>query len=292
MKLLKYLLFFCLLSACQSTSEKTALDVKVELPTTLTEISGIIADGKDLWAITDKPKAVLYKIDIKGNILQTISIANQSASDVEAVTADSNFVYIGDTGDNDGNRAERQIIKVNKTTITKDENAEVAGEVIIFRFPEQQVSDKKKKNNYDCESLLSFGDSLYVFTKRREDQHTELFSIPKTPGEHVAVSLGVFETKGLITDAAINEQQNEVALVGYTNGHKFPFILLLKDFTGSNFFSGKMERIELADDPWDWQMESIAYNNDEIYFACEKTKQVKATLYAIKREKLATLNKK
>jgi len=292
MKLLKYALSVCLLYACQGTPAKSELDSKAELPAPLSEISGAIADGKDLWVITDKPKAVLYKIDVKGKILQTVTIKNQQASDVEAVTADSNFLYLGDTGDNDGNRDQRQIIKVSKTAISQDQNAQTDGEAIIFRFPEQQVSNKKKKNNYDCESLLSFGDSLYVFTKRRQDLQTELFSIPKTPGDHVAHSLGVFDTKGLITDAAVNSQQNEVALVGYTKGHKFPFILLLKNFQGSNFFSGKVERIELADDSWDWQMESIAYNNDEIYFACEETKQVKATLYAIKRNKLEKINKK
>jgi hypothetical protein len=103
----------------------------------------------------------------------------------------------------------------------------------------------------------------------------------------------VLDSKGLITDAAINPLNNEVALTGYNKGHKFPFILLLRNFQGCNFFTGKTERIELADKPWDWQIESISYDNrGKLYFACEETKEVKSSMYVIAREKLEKLNKK
>jgi len=59
------------------------------------------------------------------------------------------------------------------------------------------------------------------------------------------------------------------------------------------FFLGKKERIELADKGWDWQLESITYKRDDmIFFACEATKEVDATFYAIQRDKLKRLDKK
>ncbi|HEX8460310.1 MAG TPA: hypothetical protein VF623_02725 [Segetibacter sp.] len=294
MNISRLLFGVCFFIGCRDKlDKKSALDFKTELKKPLTEISGLVADGKNLWAITDKPKANVYLLDTKGNLKQEVRIKNFEALDVEAVTADSNFIYIGDLGDNDGTREERQIIKASKSAIGKDRLEEIDGEVITFIFSDAQTVDKKKKNNYDCEALLSFGDSLYLFTKRREDQQTEVFSLPKTAGKYTARSLGTFNTKGLVTDAAINKEKNEIALCGYHKGHKYPFILLLKNFSGNNFFSGTTELINLANKAWDWQIEGITYSNDgKVYFACEETKEVKSTLYEIDRSKILEINKK
>lgn len=287
------ILFLAGMSCGGRSDKKSELDFKAEMKKPLFEISSLQADGNDLWAITDKPRAVAYKIDKTGKVLQEVTVSGVQAIDVEAVTSDKDFIYIGDVGDNDGDRGDRQIIKFRKTDVTPGRDLEVKGEVITFRFSDEQMVDKKKKNNYDCESLMAFGDSLYLFTKRREDHQSELFSIPKTAGNFVARSIGLFDTKGLVTDAAVNPAGNEVALCGYNKGHKYPFILLFKNFKGDNFFTGQTERIELADKDWDWQIESITYtNNNEVLFACEQTQEVKATLYGINRNKLQKLNKK
>ncbi len=283
------LIFF----SCAQKPAQSDLNLKVVLNKPLTEISGINADGDNLWAITDKPHAVAFKLNLQGDLIQEITVKNIQAIDVEAVASDSGFVYIGDVGDNDGGREERQIIKFAKVKSGTAKEAEVDGEVITFRFADEQTTESKKKNNYDCESLLSMGDSLYLFTKRREDHKTELFVLPKTAGNYIARSIGIFDTHGLITDAAVNFQNNELALCGYNKGHKFPFVLLFKNFTGNNFFAGQMERIELADKPWDWQVEGITFSKDnKVYFSCEETKEVKSTLYCIERAKMGSLNKK
>ena len=68
---------------------------------------------------------------------------------------------------------------------------------------------------------------------------------------------------------------------------------MFKNFAGNDFLSGKNERIELADKGWDWQLESITYKRDDLlFFACEGTKEVDATFYAIKRSNLKKLDKK
>jgi hypothetical protein len=67
---------------------------------------------------------------------------------------------------------------------------------------------------------------------------------------------------------------------------------VLDGFKGNNFFSGTSKRIELADKDWDWQLESISYDqNDIVYFANEGTDQVPATLYGIKRADIFQLRK-
>ncbi len=278
---------------CMVHSQPAALKVKIVLPKELKEISGMVAAGKDVWAITDKPKANIYKLDTLGNLVEEVNIKNVEATDVEAVTADENNLYVGDVGDNNGDREERKIFKLAKANIPAGKKAEVTGEVISFTFPNEVAVENKKLNNYDCESLLSYKDSLYVFTKDREDKETRLFAVPKVPGTYTAPFIDSFNSKGLVTDAAINQSDNEVALIGYRKGHHFPFIILFKDFNGSDFFSGKHKRLELADKDWDWQLESITYNKaNMLYFSCEGTKEVPATFYGINRDKIMMLDKK
>lgn len=287
-------IFVCIVITCCSGTgvRKSPLVVKTILPKELKEISGLSAYNNFFWAITDKPKARVFKLDANGNLLQTINVANTEAADVESVTSDSSFVYIGDVGDNNGDRVERKIIKISAKNIPTTAEAEVPGEIIEFTFPQETVVEKKKLNNFDCESLLSFKDSLYVFTKDREDNETKLYVLPKTPGKYMARYISSFNSKGLITDAAINKQNTEVALIGYHKGHVYPFIFLFTKFSGNDFFSGEHQKINLADKPWDWQLEGITYSDKNgVYFSCEGTKEVPATFYGINRNDLFKLQK-
>ncbi len=290
---LSVVVFCWFLISCSSGSQKPPLVAKTVLPKELKEISGISASGTNIWAITDKPKARVFKLDATGKLLQTINVTGMEATDVEAVASDSNYVYIGDVGDNDGDRIERKIIKIASAAIPTGDEVQVAGDTINFTFPNEGVIESKKQNNFDCESLMSFKDSLYLFTKDRADKETRLYVLPKTPGRYTARYISTFNSEGLITDAAMNSQNNELALIGYHKGHQYPFIFLFSNFHGNDFFSGTNKKIELANKPWDWQLEGITYSNRNIvYFSCEGTKQVPATFYGIKRDDIFKLNKK
>ena len=283
-----------LIISCSSSRDKSSpLIAKTVLPKELKEISGVTAVGENVWAITDKPKARVFKLDANGKLLQTVNVANTEATDVEAVTSDSSFIYIADVGDNVGDRTDRKIIKISSANIPEGNEVQVPGEVIDFTFPGGGEAEKKKQNNFDCESILSFKDSLYLFTKDREDNETRLYVIPKTPGKWEARFISSFNSKGLITDAAINEQNTEVALIGYHKGHVYPFIFLFSEFEGNDFFSGEHTKIDLADKSWDWQLEGITYNNkNQVFFICEGTKEVPATFYGISRKDIFKLQKK
>lgn len=287
------ILLVFLISCSTKSNKKSPLIVKTILTKELKEISGITSAGGAIWAITDKPKARVFKLDKSGQALQIVNVSNTEAVDVEAVASDSNFIYLGDVGDNVGDRAERKIIKIQTSSIPAGHDVQVPGETIEFTFPDEGTVEKKKENNFDCESLLSYKDSLYLFTKDREDNETRLYVIPKTAGRYIARYISSFNAKGLITDAAINKQNTELALIGYHKGHRYPFIILFTDFIGNDFFAGDHKKIKLADQPWDWQLEGITYSNDNIvYFSCEGTKEVPATFYGISRNDIFKLQKK
>lgn len=288
-KIIIILLTLVLFAGISKTdAQENKFELKKELPNKLKEISGITKDGDELWAIVDTKNADIYKLNLNGNIIQTIHLLNYKLKDVEAVSSDNRFLYVGDVGDNNGTRESRTIIRIAKSSLGDNPVVNVEGELINFTFPDEGHVKKKKGNNYDCEAMVSFGDSLYVFTKRRDDMKTELYVLPKLPGNYPARSITVFKTKGLVTDAAVNEKRNEIALVGYDEGHTRPFIWILSKFSGNNFFSGSFKRFELTNEKkLDWQVESITYKNeDSFYIACEKSTDIKNTLYLLPKTEL------
>ncbi|MFL5810532.1 MAG: SdiA-regulated domain-containing protein [Flavisolibacter sp.] len=278
----------CILILTNCKGQEDQFLMKKELPAELKEISGIAKDGNFLWAITDNKKRTIYKLDLSGNLVQQIEVSNAAFEDVEAVTSDRDYVYVGDVGDNNGTRSTRSIMRIPKSSIGNNSQATASGEMISFTFPDEGEVKNKKSNNYDCEAMISFKDSLYVFTKRRDDMKTELYALPKSPGSYTARSISIFKTKGLVTDAAVNKSNNEIALVGYDEGHTKPFIWILSNFKGNDFFSGNHERFDLTNEKQlDWQVEGISYGDgNHLFLSCEKTKDVRNTVYSIDRAKL------
>lgn len=287
-------LLVCTSFFSEAKSQETMFQAKNLLSKELSEISGIAKDGNVLWAIVDSKNANIYKLDLSGKIIQTIHIDNVKLKDVEAVTIDQHYLYIADVGDNNGVRADRTIIRIKKSIIPGKPITSVKGEVIKFTFPDEGVVKNKKNNNYDCEAVLSYRDSIYLFTKRRDDLKSALYVIPKVPGTYAARYISVLKTKGLVTDAAMDESGNNLALIGYDeDNHSMPFIWLLSNFHGDDFFSGKEERFQLTSKKLlDWQLESISYKDENsFYIACEKTKDIANTLYVIKRADLVRSEK-
>jgi hypothetical protein len=282
-----------LLFGQQTAAQENQFQFEKQLSKELKEISGTAKDGNSLWAIVDTKNSNFYKLDFSGSLIQTIHINNYKLKDVEAVAVDNKYLYIGDIGDNNGTRKDRTIIKILKSSIGNETTANVDGEFIQFTFPGEGHVKKKKSNDYDCEAMVSFNDSLFVFTKRREDMKTELYALPKSIGNYSARSMGVFKTKGLVTDAAVNDEQNEIALVGYDEGHLRPFVWVFSNFKGNNFFSGNYKRFELSNEKkLDWQVESIAYKDDnDLFIACEKSKDEPNTLYVINKDEFLKSNK-
>jgi hypothetical protein len=264
---------------------------KQELPRQLREISGIIKDKNQIWAIVDGPGSKVFRIDTTGHILQEITIENTPGTDIESIAYDGDYIYLGDTGNNNGHRKTLHIFKIKKSAIPSNDKFTVPSEVISFSYPEADAGKKSKNNNYDAESLISHGDSLFIFTKRRGDHKTELVALPKQPGSYTARSIALFDCSGLITDATVSRSGKEIFLLGYGDGHQQPFLWVLSNYRGTNFFSGSQKRIPLSTGRKDWQTEGICFENEhELLLSCEETRDEKASLYGINKEQLSSFS--
>ncbi|MCK5775279.1 MAG: T9SS type A sorting domain-containing protein [Bacteroidales bacterium] len=243
-----------------------------ELPSIVQETSGLIYFNDGYWTHNDSGGAPkIYKTDpITGYVIQTITITNGTNVDIEDITQDEDYIYVGDFGNNYGNRDDLTIYKLNKSDIPSEESSSVQAEVIEFSYNDQEdFSSRNRNNDYDCESMMSFGDYLYVFTKNWANNDTRSYKIPKDAGDYGVDVHGSFNARGLLTGADYNIEKNALVLIGYENF--VPFMWIIWDFKEDKFFSGHKKRVDFANISGA-QTEGICFiNKDEVVISCEKS---------------------
>lgn len=236
------------------------------------ESSGVIFYRGALWTHNDsggEPK--IYKIDtITGKVIQTITIRNAVNKDWEDIAQDSLFFYIGDFGNNHGNRRDLKIYKIAKNQIPEFSDDSINASIIYFSYKDQiNYSNKLYRHNFDCEALFAYKDSLYLFSKDWADYKTRLYSLPKIPGKYKISPYETYNINGLVTGADINLSSNEITLIGYND--YVSFIFILSDFRGNDFFSGNKRRIDFPDLIY-VQTEGITYTyGKNVLISCEKS---------------------
>jgi len=134
---------------------------------------------------------------------------------------------------------------------------------INFSYPDQtDFTHEKFKHDYDCESMISINDSLYLFSKNWVDNKTRLYVVPKTPGIYNATLKDSFDVNGMITGATINSDST-ICLIGHDDTD--PFIWLLFNYPESNLLSGNKRRIDLLG-MGEFQTEAIGFVNGSKYY--------------------------
>lgn len=258
--------------------------VFLNLPSQLGETSGLIFYSGGLWLHNDSGgEPEIYKIDtVSGQIVQTISVNNATNIDWEDLSQDENYIYIGDFGNNSGNRQDLKIYRINKEDIPSSGNANINSEIIEFEYSDQcDFTLAFQNNNFDCEAIICYADSIYLFSKNWANSKTKLYALTKTPGNFIAKLRDSLNMEGLITGADINLIKNEITLSGYKNQVWIPFIWLLFDYYDNDFFSGNKRRIDF---PYiiSSQTEGLAYaNNKDVFISAEKTQTFNQRVYKL-----------
>ncbi|MCS7027829.1 MAG: T9SS C-terminal target domain-containing protein [Bacteroidia bacterium] len=263
------------------------------LPKEIRETSGLIYVGENqiLTHNDSGGEPVLYRYDANlRKIVQKIRIANARNIDWEDITQSKDYIYIGDFGNNKGNRKDLKIYRIKKADITTTQgDISVYADSICFSFSDQtDFSESWRKSDYDCESLIHVGDSLYVFSKDWTDRKCRLYSLPDRPGTYIAKSHGGFDARGLITGAAVSPDGKKIALIGYERDPKKGsdvFIWIFTDITPYNFLLSNKERIDLGLESVLGQTEGIDFkDNNTVYISNEELEEhkVPGRLYSVR----------
>tara|TARA_B110000285_G_scaffold205217_1_gene242812 strand:- start:193 stop:1341 length:1149 start_codon:yes stop_codon:yes gene_type:complete len=267
-------LFFGLLTIKSQTASEIT---NIQTPD-LDENSGLIFYNNNIITFNDSGgEANLYEINAStGNITRTVTITNATNVDWEDITQDASYIYIGDIGNNNGNRTDLKIYKIAKNDYNGSDDIAVA-EIISYSYADQLDFNSNPNNtNWDAEGLISYGEQLLIFSKNWVDNRVNVYSIPKTNGTYSALLESSYNTNGLITSAEISLNENIIYLIGYSNSQA-PFMYTIHGIPNNSLdiFSGVISEKISNIVPLGNQVEAIALfeitpNQHRLYISNEK----------------------
>lgn len=242
MKLLPYIVTLCCLPCLISAQ----VDARImgALPTEVQETSGLVFYGDKLITHNDSGnEPLLFEIDTTTRqLIRTINILNAVNTDWEDIAQDNTYFYIGDFGNNNGNRQDLGVYRINKSDY--DSEGQVTADRISFSYEDQTDFSVGQNSDWDAEALIVYGDSLVIFTKQWQSRATVAYSIPRVPGSYVARRMGEYDVNGLVTGATYNTEGEEIFLCGYSQALQ-PFVLRLSEFPAASLFDGIVEKTSL-----------------------------------------------
>lgn len=256
-----------------STSYSTKV-VCSKLSDSLVETSGLIYYNNWFWTLNDSGnEPAIYAFDsLKGTIIHRTFIKNKTNIDWEEMTQDSNYIYIGEFGNNDGSRKDLKVYRIQKAQLTFSQNSDsINADEIQFNLADQTSFVSANQNhNYDMEAMCIWRDSLHLFSKNWVDGKTRHYVMPSVPGNYSLVPRETMNIGGLVTSACSNSKGDKIILGGYNTSIGACFIWLLYDFQAGYFFSGNKRKIDLGNALTFGQFEASAFRGQQLYLSNEK----------------------
>ncbi|MFW5805474.1 MAG: T9SS type A sorting domain-containing protein [Bacteroidales bacterium] len=262
------------------SQELSELEKLCDLNPILEESSGLIWLNGELWSHNDSGNSnELFQIDTSDcSVSRIVEISNVINTDWEDICADEDYVYIGDFGNNNGDRTDLCIYRITVDFAGNETIDTVEADTIYYHYPNQEQFEwDDYSTNFDCEAMIANGDSLYLFSKNWGNLKSYLYALPKTPGDHSALLLDSLNVEGLVTGAAIDTIENRLVLLGYNSYMTSSFVFLLDNYTGHHYFDGNVEQFSL--DLMFHQFEGIALKDDMIMISNETFQTISAGLH-------------
>lgn len=233
----------------------------------LVENSGVISWNGFLWTINDSgSQPEIVQLDLFGNVLDTILVLNSTNVDWEAITQSETDIFIGDFGNNSGNRHDLSIYQISKQALNTTTNSAVNAQKRVFAYSDQDTFNLPVNgHSFDAEGFYFDQDSLVLLSKNWNDLYTKRYRFPAIWNDSDTLSIAPFDSMfvdGLITDVTFDKNTRRAIALGYkNNGSNFytSFVYLLFDYPGSNLFHGNKRRVEIGNMLSLSQTEGIAF---------------------------------
>ena len=205
-------LFFCFLlvhSSCNNDEDQITISTIQEiatLPSSINECSGFTLHNEQLVTVNDSGDgANLYFTTLTDFILtDQVAITNAQNRDWETILSDDNYFWIGDFGNNFGDRMDLVIYKINHATFQIEDS-------IDFAYPDQTDFTTTTQHNFDCEAMVKIDQALFLFTKNRLNNQTSIYKIDLT--EKSITFVQSINVPARVTDAYYHKSSDHVILL-------------------------------------------------------------------------------
>ena len=243
------------------------------LPLEIDENSGLIYLKNLLFTFNDsggKPEIYTFN-PVDGSIKNTIYLKNASNIDWEAITTDGETIYIGDFGNNRGNRKDLSIYKIKIDEINFElAQQEVENLKITFEIEGQTTFENlNRKNDFDIESMVFYNQKIHFFTKEWVSMQTTHHTLNPNILHQISQKIETFPVSYCVTDASID--QNNLLLVGYTK-ESLAYLSIFTISDNELFFNQPQQKIFLGLTPGIGQIEGITTSDKHIYISGEAMK--------------------
>ena len=237
------------------------------------ETSGVEYYKGFLYTFNDSDNpAEIYKLDAEtGHILQTLKVKGAKNVDWEEITRKGDTLFIGDFGNNLGNRKDLMIysIKLPKDTVNEWITVDVIDKIpFVFEDQTDFSNTEYLTTNFDCEAFVYYNGNLHIFTKQWGNNQTTHYQLDLNSDENpkVARKIETFNTECAITGAYIFN--NELYMIGYTK-ETFAYVWKFSRFSDGKFFNDQAQKIFIGFTPSISQVEGIAVTEDKVYITGE-----------------------
>ena len=247
-----YFIILLIISSCSDVQEKqeyknAVILETIVLPKIINETSGLEILNEVFITHNDSGgEPSLYFFNLNGEIINSIKLEEESFweiynNDWEDITADKDYIFIADTGNNFGNRDNLNIIKVRTSDFSVDGKIEIS-------YEDQQTFLPRPKHKYDAEALFLIEDKIAVLSKDRSNLFTDLYLIEKESNLKQALESKItYNVNSLITGGDYNKDMSLLALVSY-NSKGNQFLILFEDFNLENLAEKKFTKFKIPID--------------------------------------------
>jgi hypothetical protein len=184
-----------------------------------------------------------------GQHLQSWPLSNALNLDWEAIALSPTKVFIGDVGNNLGNRTTLAIYCLDRTALLPS-TAALTAQKLTFKYADQPAGPLQvNAHNYDCEAMFFWQDSLHLLTKNWQNLWTRHYVLPTNWQDTLVVSpRDSFYVNGLVTDAAMDLQTHQIYFLGYKKELSGLYSAFMYRFSNTNdlFLASDFQRIELG----------------------------------------------
>ena len=254
----------------------------IVLPKIINETSGLeILNNQFITHNDSGGEPSLYFFSQNGEIINSITLEEESFweiynNDWEDITADEDYIYIADTGNNFGNRDNLNIIKVKTTDFSIDSKIDIS-------YKDQQTFLPRPKHKYDAEALFLIEDKIAVLSKDRDNLFTDLYLIDKqSNSKQVLESKTTYNVNSLITGGDYNKDMSLLALVSY-NSKGSQFLILFEDFNLETLAEKKFRKFKIPLERA--QIEAIKIIDDKTFWITSEDEGIGSPyMYKIKVE--------
>lgn len=285
-------LLFSLLTLLSFQGITQQVTLVTPLQDSLIETSGLLLIENKLITHNDSGgEKALYEIDtVSGGIARKVIIENAPNVDWEDVCHDDTYIYIADFGNNSGNRTNLRVYRVLISDYLNTPNDSISADTIFFDYADQtDFTATSFSTNYDAEAIISWNDSLYIFTKNWGNMWTNIYALPKTPGNYSLPKIDSINAEGLITGASFNASSNSIMLSGYA--FTYPFVIEISGFTNSQFSSATVDRTQIQlPSGYSYQLEGITpISANNYYISTEESFSGASGLFRLEMDNTSAL---